>query len=335
MNKILFKNICLRSFWVGVAVACSGTAQAQAPSTGSGQGFPSKPIRLVIPFSTGAASDFLGRTIGQKLSERYGQQVVNDNRAGAGGVVGSTIVAKAAPDGYTLMVLAPPHLVNALIHQDPQYRAVEDYTAISQIATLPNLLVVPTQYAAKSVKDLVALAKAKPGSLNFGSAGVGSLSHLGGALFVSAAGIDAVHVPFKLFSDALGELFSARVHFYVSPITAVLPHARDGKLRALAVTSANRVPTAPEVPTMTEAGLPAAQLDTWFGIAGPAGMPRPIVMQLNRDLAAVLQDADTRERITRQGATPAPSTPEQLTATLKNDFVRFRKIIADAGLKPQ
>ncbi len=323
----MFKNIGLHSFCACAAAALCGAAQAQT--------FPAKPIRLVIPFSTGAASDFLGRTIGQKLGERYGQQVVNDNRPGAGGVVGSTIVAKAAPDGHTLMVLAPPHLVNALIHNEPQYRAVEDYTAISQIATLPNLLVVPTQYPAKSVKDLVAIAKAKPGALNFGSAGVGSLSHLGGALFVSAAGIDAVHVPFKLFSDALGELFSARVHFYVSPITAVLPHARDGKLRALAVTSASRVPAAQEVPTMSEAGLPAAQIDTWFAIAGPAGMPHGLVTQLNRDIAAVLQDAETRERIVRQGATPAPSTPEQLSDTLKKDFVRFRKIIADAGLKPQ
>lgn len=313
----------------------SGVAAAALCTAAAAQTYPTKAIRLVIPFSTGAASDFLGRTVGQKLGERYGQQVVNDNRPGAGGVMGSTIVAKSAPDGYTLMVLAPPHLVNALIHQAPQYRAVEDYTAISQIATLPNMLVVPTQYSAKTVKDQVALAKAKPGSLNFGSAGVGSLSHLGGALFVSAAGIDAVHVPFKLFSDALGELFAARVHFYVSPITAVLPHARDGKLRALAVTSASRVPTAQEVPTMTEAGLPAAQLETWFGIAGPAGMSRAIVDQLNRDLAAVLQDADTRSRIERQGATPAPGSPEQLSATLKNDFVRFRKIIADAGLKPQ
>jgi tripartite-type tricarboxylate transporter receptor subunit TctC len=327
VKKIYFKNKYLGILLAGIACVLCATAGAQ--------NFPSKPIRLVIPFSTGAASDFLGRTIGQKLGERYGQQVVSDNRPGAGGVVGSTIVAKANPDGYTLMVLAPPHLVNALIHKEPQYRAVEDYTAISQVATLPNMLVVPAQFQAKTVKDLVALAKAKPGSLNFGSAGIGSLSHLGGALFVSAAGIDTVHIPFKLFSDALTEMFAARVHFYVSPITAVLPHARDGKLRALAVTSASRVPTAQEVPTMNESGLPAAQLDTWFGIAGPAGMQRRVVDQLNRDIAAVLQDADTRERIVRQGATPAASTPEQLAGTLKNDFVRFRKIIADAGLKPQ
>ena len=332
---MLFKNKYLHLFWFGVAGVQCATAAAQTASSGSGQAFPAKAIRLVIPFSTGAASDFLGRTVGQKLGERYGQQVVNDNRPGAGGVVGSTIVAKSNPDGYTLMVLAPPHLVNALIHKEPQYRAIEDYTAISQIATLPNMLVVPAQYPAKTVKELVALAKAKPGALNFGSAGIGSLSHLGGALFVSAAGIDAVHVPFKLFSDALGELFSARVHFYVSPITAVLPHARDGKLRALAVTSTARVVTAPEVPTMTESGLPAAQLDTWFGIAGPAGMPRNIVTQLNRDIAAVLQDEDTRSRIVRQGATPAASTPEQLADTIRKDFVRFRKIVTDAGLKPQ
>lgn len=323
----MFKINYLCTLSAGACVALSGAAGAQR--------YPVKPIRLVIPFSSGSASDFLGRTAGLKLGERYGQQVVSDNRPGAGGVVGSTIVAKSPPDGYTLIVLGPPHLVNALLLKEPSYRALEDYTAITQIATLPNMLVVPAQYAARSIKDLVAMAKAKPGALNYGSVGVGSLSHLGGALFVSAAAIDAVHVPFKLFADAVGELYSSRVHFYVAPITAVLPHVRDGKLRALAVTSAGRVPTAQEVPTMGESGLPAAQLDTWFGIAGPAGMPRTIVDQLNKDLAAVLQDADTRERVMRQGATPAPGTPEQFAATLKSDFSRFRKIIADAGLKAQ
>ena len=308
---------------------------AAASAGVAAQPYPSKPIRMVIPFSTGAASDFLGRTVGQRLGEKYGQQVVNDNRPGAGGVVGSTIVAKAAPDGYTLMVLAPPHLVNALIHKEPQYRAVEDYTAISQVATLPNMLVVPSGFPAKTVADLVAQAKAKPGALNFGSAGIGSLSHLGGALFVSAAGINTVHVPFKLFSDALTELFAVRVHFYVSPIPAVISHVRDNRLRALAVTSTQRVQTMQDVPTMGESGLRAATLDTWFGIAGPAGMPRPIVDQLNRDIAAVLKEPDMRERIIKVGATPAPSTPEQLTETLKADFVRFRKIVADAGMKLQ
>jgi tripartite-type tricarboxylate transporter receptor subunit TctC len=323
----VFKNKYLLSIGMSAAMVLASVSHAQS--------FPSKPIRMVIPFSTGAASDFLGRTVGMKLGERYGQQVVNDNRPGAGGVVGSTIVARATPDGHTLMVLAPPHLVNALIHKEPQYRAVEDYTAISQIATLPNMLVVPAAFQAKTLKDLVALAKAKPGSLNFGSAGIGSLSHLGGALFVSAAGLDTVHIPFKIFSEALTEMYTVRVHFYVSPITAVLPHVREGRLRALAVTSANRVTGVPEVPTMNESGLSAAQLDTWFGIAGPAGLPRAIVTQLNRDIAAVLQDEDTRSRITRQGATPAASTPEQLTDILKTDFVRFRKIVSDAGLKPQ
>ena len=322
----MFKIKYLRYYLVA-ALGCSDSVGAQQ--------YPTKPIRLVIPFSTGAASDFLGRLVSQKLSEKYSQQVVNDNRPGAGGVVGSIIVAKAAPDGYTLMVIAPPHLVNALIHKEPQYRAIDDYTAVSQVATLPNMLVVPAQFQAKTLNDLVALAKAKPGELNYGSAGIGSLSHLGGALFVSAAGINAVHVPFKLFADALGELFSARVHFYVSPIPAVLPHVRDGKLRALAVTSAARVPAAQDTPTVIEAGLPAAQLETWFGIVGPAGLPRRIVDQLNRDLAAVLQEADMRERIARGGATPVRGTPEQLLDILKTDFVRFRQVVADAGLKPQ
>lgn len=290
---------------------------------------------MVIPFSPGAASDFLGRTVGQRLGEKYGQQVVNDNRPGAGGVVGSTIVAKAQPDGHTLMVVAPPHLVNALIHKEPQYRAIEDYAAIGQLATLPNMLVVPTGLAAKSVQDLLSMAKAKPGALNYGSAGIGSLSHLGGALFVSAAGINTVHVPFKLFADALAELYSVRVHFYVSPIPAVISHVRDNRLRALAVTSAARVQTAQEVPTMSESGLPGATLDTWFGLAGPAGLPRRIVDQLNRDVAGILKEPDMRERIIKVGATPASSTPEQLAETIKTDFVRFRKIVADAGLQPQ
>jgi tripartite-type tricarboxylate transporter receptor subunit TctC len=296
--------------------------------------YPAKSIRLVIPFSPGAASDILGRIVAQRLGEKYGQQIVCDNRPGAGGVVGSTIVARAAPDGYTLMIIAPPHLVNALIHKDPQYRPIDDYTPIAQIATLPNMLVVPTPFQAKTVKELVVLAKAKPGTLNYGSAGVGSLSHLGGALFVSAAGVAAMHVPFKLFSDALGELFAARVHFYVSPIPAVLPHVRDGKLRALAVTSAARVPAAQETPTMSEAGLPAAQLDTWFGVAGPAGMPPRIVEQLNRDLAALLQEPETRERMTRGGAAVTHGSPSRMQEILKTDFVRFRKIVTDAGLAP-
>jgi len=325
----MFKNKYLKIYCATMASVTSAAGAVYA------QNYPSKPIRLVIPFSTGAASDFLGRTIGQRLSEKYGQQVVSDNRPGAGGIVGSSIVAKSAPDGYTLMVIAPPHLVNALIQKEPQYRAIEDYAPVSQVATLPNLLVVPTQFQAKTLKDLVALAKAKPGELNYGSAGIGSLSHLGGALFVSAAGINAVHVPFKLFADALGELFSGRVHFYVSPIPAVLPHVRDGKLRALAVTSATRVPASQETPTVIEAGLPGAQLDTWFGIVGPAGLPRGIVDRLNRDIASVLQEPEMRERIARAGATPVRSTPEQLLEILKTDFVRFRKIVADTGMKPQ
>ncbi len=311
-------------------VAIVGSTQALAQTD---IGYPSKPLRLVIPFSAGAASDFLGRTVGMKLAELMGQQVVNDNRPGAGGMVGSAIVAKAVPDGYTLMVAAPPHLVNALIHPDAQYRPVDDYTAISQIAALPNLLVVPSSLAVKTVKDLVLMAKARPGELNFGSAGVGSLSHLGGGLFVSASVINAVHVPFKFFSDALTELFTVRIHFYVSPITAVMPYIRDGKLRPLAIAAPVRSPLIPEVPTMSEAALAAAQLDVWFGIVAPSGLPTAIVAKLNHEISLVMNDTQTRERIERQGARLVGSTPEAMQQMMRNDFVRFRQVIATANLK--
>lgn len=310
---------------------CCGVLSA--PAVHAQAKYPTKPVRLVIPFSPGAASDFLGRTVGVKLSERYGQQVVSDNRPGGGGVLGSSVVANAQPDGYTLIVVAPPHLVNALIHQDPQYKPIEDFTPISQVASLPNLLVVPAGFQAKNIKELIALAKARPGELNIGSAGVGSLSHLSGEFFKQAAQINVVHIPFKLFSDALTEMFAGRVHMYTSPITAVMPMVRDGKLRPMAVTAANRINSLPDVPTMAESGLPGATMDTWFGIAGPKGMPKRLVDQINEDIAAVLKDQDTRDRFARQGADAVSSTPAQLLETMKTDFARYRKLVAAAGIK--
>jgi tripartite-type tricarboxylate transporter receptor subunit TctC len=327
MAEIL--NCLRRTMALAVLVPASALAAEPAPR------YPVKPIRMVVPFSPGSASDFLSRTIGQKLGEAVGQQIVVDNRPGAGGVVAAVMVANAAPDGYTLMLMAPPLIVNAIIHQPEPYRPLDDFTPITQIASLPNLLVVPTAFAAKSVKELVAMAKSKPGDLNFGSAGIGSLSHLSGELFKSAAAINVVHIPFKLFSDALGEMYAGRVHFYVSPISAVMPGVKDGRLRALAVTTRKRAAQLPEVPTMAEAGLPEFQFDAWFGVAGPAKLPAALVARLNTIIGEVVRSPDIGERFARQGVEPVTGTAQEFAQLVRADYAKYRKLIPEANIKVQ
>lgn len=320
------RNPLARIAAAGIGLLAAGAAFAQPA-------YPSKPIRMIIPFSPGSASDFLVRVLAIKLSERYGQQVIPDNRPGGGGVIGSQIAARAAPDGYTLVMVAAPHIVNALIHTPEPYRPVDDFTPIAQVATLPNLLAISLQVPAKTVQEFIAFAKARPGQMNLGSAGVGSASHVSGELFRLAAGIDSVHVPFKLFSDALVEMYQGRVHFYVAPITAMAPPVRDGRLRALAVTSRKRHALLPEVPTMAEVGVPDATIEFWFGIAGPAGLPAALVARLNADLAAVLKDPDTIERFAKQGADALHSSPGAFAALMRSETLRLRDIVQRAGIK--
>ena len=326
------RKIVVRFNWILCLV---GVAPALATAADVDPRYPVKPIRMVVPFSPGSASDFLSRTIGQKLGEALGQQIVVDNRPGAGGVVGTVMVANAAADGYTLILMAPPLLVNAIIHQPEPYRPLDDFTPLTQIASLPNLLVVPAAFPAKSVKELIATAKSRPGELNFGSAGIGSLSHLSGELFKSAAGIDVVHIPFKLFSDAMGEMYAGRVHLYVSPISAVIPGVKDGRLRPLAVTTRKRSAQLPEVPTMSEAGLPEFQFDAWFGVAAPARMSAALVLRLNRDIGAVVRSPDIAERFARQGVEPVTGTPAEFAQLVKADYAKYRKLVAEAGIKVQ
>jgi len=297
--------------------------------------FPVKPIRMIVPFSPGSASDFLSRTIGQKVTESLGQQLVVDNRPGGGGVVGTVVAAKSAPDGYTLILMAPPLLVNAIIHRPEPYRPLEDFAPVTQIASLPNLVVVPAAFNARSLKELIELAKSRPGQLNFGSAGVGSLSHISGELFKSAAHIDVVHIPFKLFSDALGEMYAGRVHMYVSPISAVMPGVKDGRLRPLAVTTLKRSAQLPEVPTSAEAGLPEYQFDAWFGVAGPAHLPAALIGRLNRAIGDVVRNPEIAERFARQGVETVTSTPAAFAQLIKSDFARYRKLVAEAGISVQ
>src|SRR3954469_8872958 len=294
-------------------LACTALATAAIGA----ETYPSKPIRMVVPFPPGAASDFLARTLGQKLNELYGQQVVIDNRPGAGGVVGSTLVAKSVPDGYTLGMIGQPHLMQPLLQKDPPYRALDDIVCVIQVASLPNVLVVSPQLPVKSVSDVIALAKSKPGQLNFGSAGIGSSSHIAGEALKAAAGINIVHVPFKLLPDIFAEMLAGRVQLYMFPLPAVMPMLKDSKLHVVAVGTPQQTPSLPGVPTMAESGLPGFQSQSWFGIVGPVALPRATVLQLNRDVARILATNDIKERFLRQGAVPAAGTPEDFTKLMQ------------------
>ena len=314
-----------------VAVACA----AVSFSVMAQNKYPEKPIRMIVPFPPGSASDFLARTVGQKLNEQYGQQVVIDNRPGAGGVVGSTMITKAVPDGYTLGLIGQPYLINAILQKDAPYRALEDVATIAQVAALANVLVIAPNLPIKTTAELIALAKAKPGELNFGSAGIGASSHIAGEAFKAAAGINVVHVPFKLLSDVFTEMISGRVHMYVFPLPAVMPMLKDGKLHVLAVGTAQRVPSLPGVSTISESGLPGFQSLSWFGVVAPSKISRAIVQQLNKDIIAILQQPDTKERFMRQGAEAVITTPEDFQKLMQSEYAKYQKLVKDAGISAQ
>jgi tripartite-type tricarboxylate transporter receptor subunit TctC len=314
-----------------VAVACA----AVSFSVMAQNKYPEKPIRMIVPFPPGSASDFLARTVGQKLNEQYGQQVVIDNRPGAGGVVGSTMITKAVPDGYTLGMIGQPYLINAILQKDAPYRALEDVATIAQVAALANVLVIAPNLPIKTTAELIALAKAKPGELNFGSAGIGASSHIAGEAFKAAAGINVVHVPFKLLSDVFTEMIAGRVHMYVFPLPAVMPMLKDGKLHVLAVGTAQRVPSLPGVSTISESGLPGFQSLSWFGVVAPSKISRAIVQQLNKDIIAILQQPDTKERFMRQGAEAVITTPEDFQKLMQSEYAKYQKLVKDAGISAQ
>ena len=244
-------------------------------------------------------------------------------------------MATAVPDGYTITIVGQPHLVNALIHKDPGYRPFDDFASVTEVASMPNVLVVSPNLQVKSVSELIALAKAKPGQLNIGSAGVGSSSHLAGEMFKSTAGINIVHVPFRLLGDIFTEMLAGRVHLYVFPLPAVMPMLKQGKLQPLAVATPKRAVALPDVPTMTEAGLPAYQSDSWFGVLAPAKTARAIVVQLNQDIGAILRDPAVKERMLAQGAEPVFGTPEQFLKLQREEYARIRKLVKDIGIEPR
>lgn len=316
-----------------VLLIAAGGAMATAAQ--AAEAYPTKPVRVVVPFPPGAASDFLARVVGQRLSEGYGHQVVIDNRPGAGGLIGSQITAKANPDGYTLGMVGQPHLTNVLLREKKPYDPFKDFTSVGLVASIPNAIVLGSGVPAKDLKELIALVKSRPGQLNFGSAGVGSSSHLAAELLVAATGIQAVHIPFKSIPDIFTEMLAGRVHFYVFPLAAVMPMLRDGRLKAIAVATPKRAYALPNVPTTVEAGLPQYQSESWFGFVAPDGAPKKIVAKLNADIVKILQQADTREQFLKQGSEPAVSTPEQFLKLQQDEYARIGKLIKELGIKVQ
>lgn len=318
------------------ALLAAATACAQAASPSPGQAFPERPIRMIVPLPPGTASDFLARTLSIPLSEAYKHQVVVDNRPGAGGLIGSGLVAKATPDGYTLAMIAPPHIVATLLQTKPPYHPLQDFVAVIQVASIPNVLVVAPGMPAKNVQELVALLKSRPGHYNFASVGVGTLAHMAAEIFNRAAGVKSVHVPFKIVADAYSETLADRVHYFLFTVPTASPLLRDGKLRPLAVTGAKRSSALPDLPTVAEAGLPDAQSDGWFGILAPAGTPGKIVAQLRADVVKILNEPRTRDAFARQGAEPVvDSTPDAFTNLMKSEYARFQTLIEEVGIKPQ
>src|SRR3954471_2534610 len=299
------------------------------------QDYPSKPIRILVGFSAGSTTDILARTVGQKMSEAWGQPVLVDNRPSAGGVVASSGVAAAAPDGYTLLVVSAGHAATAAMFTKLPYDTLNDFAGVSRIANVPSVLVVAPGLGVKTVKELVALAKSKPGQLNFSSPGVGSANHLAGELFKTLAGIDATHVPYKGIPEAATAVASGGVQFNFSPVVNILPLMQDGRLLVLATSTVNRSGALPEVPTLAEAGVAGYAFDPWFGMVAPSKTPKGVLAKLSGEIATALELPDVKERLKKLGADAAPSSPEAFDAQIRSEVAKFRKIVTDAGIKPE
>jgi tripartite-type tricarboxylate transporter receptor subunit TctC len=297
------------------------------------QTYPSKPIRMIVPFTPGSATDIIARIFGPKLAERWGQQIIVDNRPSAGGIVAFKIVADAAPDGYTLTTTGSNYAGSAALYAGKlPYDPIKGFTGIAQVASTPLILVVAPNLEAKSVKEFIALAKQKPGQLNFGSTGLGSGPHYGAALFNLTADIKAVHVPYRGSPESLTDLMAGRVQYVLSPVLAVAPLIRGGRLLALGTTTAQRSPALPDVPTIAEAGLTGFEYEGWYGMLAPANTPRPIIDQLATEIRHTLEFADVKERIAAQGAAAKFNGPEAFDKLVRDEIATRMKVWRAAGV---
>jgi tripartite-type tricarboxylate transporter receptor subunit TctC len=316
--------------------ALLGAAAVAAVRPAAAQEFPNRPITLIVPFPPGGSTSIVGRIVADKLSDELGQQIVVDNRGGAGGSIGTRAVAKSAPDGYTIVLGYTGTLaIGPSLYSNVGYDPRKDFAAIGRIGTAPNTLVVHPSFAVHSVAELVAYAKANPGKVNYGSAGVGTVSHVCGEYFASAANIKLVHVPYKGTGPALIDLLGGHIPMAFAPFPATHENSKNGKLRMLAVTSATRSTLAPDVPTVAEAGLPGFEAVLRYGLAAPAGTPRPIVDKLNKTLNAVLASDEIRKRLAIEGAEPLPGTPEQYADDIDREETIWSKVVKASGAKAE
>jgi tripartite-type tricarboxylate transporter receptor subunit TctC len=299
------------------------------------QGYPNKAVHVIVPFTAGSATDIVARIFSQKLSEIWGQPVVVENRPGAGGTIGAAVVAKSPPDGYTLLVHSAAQAYNAAIYPTLPYDTTRDFIDVAPLAGQPNVLVVAPSAGVKSVSELIALAKQKPGTINFASAGNGSGTHINAEKFKLAAGIDIVHIPYKGTPEALNDTLTGRVTFYFSPISAALAYVREGKLLALGVSTSKRSSVLPDVPTIAESGLPGFTYTLWVAAFAPAGTPPEIVDKINKDVGRALQSDDVKQRLATLGAEPMPMTPAEFHKFVQTEIDDSAKVIKAAGIKIQ
>jgi len=321
--KAIFSAIAV----VGLILSPLGTARAQ--------GYPSGTVRVIVPFTPGSATDIMARTISERLSPALGQPVIVENRPGAGGTIGINVVAKSPPDGLTLAVVSTGHVVNHVLYKDIPYDTIKDLAGVAPLANLPSVLVVPPSLGVKSVRDLVELAKSKPGQFNYGTAGVGSAAHINQEKFNQSTGIQAVHIPFKGTPEILGDIMAARIQLAFVPLVSSVGPIRDGKVQALAVSTPARSPVLPDVPTIAEAGYPGGEFIFWVGMLAPAKTPREIVARLNAEINKAEQLPETRERMAKLGAEPMPMSPEQFDAFIKQQYDELGKVMLAAGATPQ
>jgi tripartite-type tricarboxylate transporter receptor subunit TctC len=306
-----------------------------ASTSAIAQGYPSKPIRYIVPFPPGGGQDLVVRALAPRMTEALGQPVLVDNRPGAATMVGAELAAKSPPDGYTVFNGSNTTLsINPNLYSKVPYDPVKDFAPVTYIASLPNLLVVHPSLPARTVKELAALARVKPGQLNFGSSGTGTPAQLAGVMFGDAANVKLVHVPYRGSSQALTALISGETQIMFSSITSTLPFVKSGRMRAIAVTGAKRSLAAPELPTVAEAGFPGFEAVTWYGLFVPAGTPAPVIGRLNTEMVKILHAADFRDWLVTQGADPVGGTPDELAAFVKSELVKYAKIVKASGMRP-
>jgi tripartite-type tricarboxylate transporter receptor subunit TctC len=334
------KPMRLRAAAFLLALIAAGVAGAQTASPldrstrGPSQAFPARPVRIIVPQAPGGASDALARIIGQRLSERWRQQVVVDNRPGAGGVIGTDIVAKAAPDGYNLLLAYDgTHAINASLYKSLPFDTLKDFSTVATLANVPFVMAINPALPAKSVSEFIAYANANDGKVNYGSAGNGSANHLLGVMFSKGANLNLIHVPYKGAAPALTDLIGGTIQTVFTSMPSVVGFVQAGRVRALAVTSAKRSATLPNLPTIAEAAIPGFDVHPWFGLLAPARTPAAVVKQMNNDIAALIRTKDVADAFTAQGAEPFITTPEAFSQMLKRDIEKWAAVVRESGAK--